>query len=517
MAQIKAAVEMNALNDVVTADTLVLQAAIQQSEQHHFIQGFIKAHQYLGDYFIRKNHSLKAISHYQTALKKIQLLEDEYWESTFYLNQRIANVYHSMGRFRESKERHEILLNKLDHVPSYFSSKKVLELRRMTVQNVGSNALHMGELDHAISYLLQAKEIDSKEIYDNEEERLASDMMLILNLGAAYLFKGDGKSAKPYVEEHLAYMIGERKNLKETAKSYGNLAYCEFLLKNYENAYKNYEKSIAISEENGYSDVTMITYKDLSDTYKAQGRFAPAITYLDKYYVLKDSIQGTKVQQNIDALRVQHESDINEQQIIQLNQKNKIIRQEKILFTATLVFVLLGALFLAGYLFYVNRKGKQNALVRKLELKNTQQELSFKKQDITRMALEISKKQELADDLLIKIKQIEPFINLKGQKEWKALSQYIRENLQSSEEQKILNQNVEEINNSFYNQLSETYPNLSKSEKELCSYIRLGLSNKEISAIRNVSPEAIRSGRFRLRKKLNLDSKEDVEAFLERL
>ena len=87
--------------------------------------------------------------------------------------------------------------------------------------------------------------------------------------------------------------------------------------------------------------------------------------------------------------------------------------------------------------------------------------------------------------------------------------------LLTNEDQKIFQENIDAINHAFYAKLNDNFPNLNQSEKELCSYLRLGLSNKEIAALRGVTAEAIRSSRFRLRKKLGMDSKADVMVFLQ--
>jgi DNA-binding CsgD family transcriptional regulator len=44
--------------------------------------------------------------------------------------------------------------------------------------------------------------------------------------------------------------------------------------------------------------------------------------------------------------------------------------------------------------------------------------------------------------------------------------------------------------------------------------LRVGLSTKEIADVQYVSIDAIRKSRYRIRKKLNLDSKESLEKFI---
>jgi DNA-binding CsgD family transcriptional regulator len=51
----------------------------------------------------------------------------------------------------------------------------------------------------------------------------------------------------------------------------------------------------------------------------------------------------------------------------------------------------------------------------------------------------------------------------------------------------------------------------------LCGFIKVGLSNKEIAALNNITPKAVEMARYRLRKKLNVDGQVDLAGFFEAL
>ena len=85
------------------------------------------------------------------------------------------------------------------------------------------------------------------------------------------------------------------------------------------------------------------------------------------------------------------------------------------------------------------------------------------------------------------------------------------------EKQNLLQEKVEEVGNEFVQQIKDNYPGLSSTELELCTLIRLRLSNKEIARIRNISSESARKARFRLKKKLGLSPEDDLEEILSNL
>ncbi len=66
----------------------------------------------------------------------------------------------------------------------------------------------------------------------------------------------------------------------------------------------------------------------------------------------------------------------------------------------------------------------------------------------------------------------------------------------------------------FTHNLLEKHPDLTPSETKLCVLINLGMSIKDISSLLNQSPDGIKVSRSRLRKKLNLETEQNLESFL---
>ena len=69
-------------------------------------------------------------------------------------------------------------------------------------------------------------------------------------------------------------------------------------------------------------------------------------------------------------------------------------------------------------------------------------------------------------------------------------------------------------NKYFYDSLLKDFPNLTKTELLVLSYISLAIDAKEIARIQNVSIDAIRKMRYRIRKKMNLEPEESLENFI---
>lgn len=115
------------------------------------------------------------------------------------------------------------------------------------------------------------------------------------------------------------------------------------------------------------------------------------------------------------------------------------------------------------------------------------------------------------ENLIEQLNEIQGEDNLQKIKiDLKKLSSTMKLLLDAGKKFTILNQNISSVNSAFYDRLIERFPELTKSELELCAYIRLNLSNKEISSLKNISGDSLRGIRYRLRKKMNLNKREDL-------
>ncbi len=74
--------------------------------------------------------------------------------------------------------------------------------------------------------------------------------------------------------------------------------------------------------------------------------------------------------------------------------------------------------------------------------------------------------------------------------------------------------NFEKIHPNFSHSLQNLYPSISANELKLCALLRLNLSSKEIGQLLNITQESVNKARYRLRKKIGLNPKEDFFTFL---
>jgi len=78
----------------------------------------------------------------------------------------------------------------------------------------------------------------------------------------------------------------------------------------------------------------------------------------------------------------------------------------------------------------------------------------------------------------------------------------------------ILKQNVEDLNFEFLKRLKEKHSDLTTTDIEICSLIKLGFSSQEICNLRSTTKFALKSSRYRLRKKFKLNPEESLRQYL---
>lgn len=78
-------------------------------------------------------------------------------------------------------------------------------------------------------------------------------------------------------------------------------------------------------------------------------------------------------------------------------------------------------------------------------------------------------------------------------------------------------ENFNLVNNNFSQKLSDRYSWMSLNERKLSIYIKMGLQNKEIAPLLNLSVRGVEMLRYRVRKKMDLDRSESLYEFIQRL
>ena len=76
--------------------------------------------------------------------------------------------------------------------------------------------------------------------------------------------------------------------------------------------------------------------------------------------------------------------------------------------------------------------------------------------------------------------------------------------------------NFDQVHSDFLKRLGEKHDHLSPNDYRLCAYLRMNLSTKEIASLMNISVRGVEASRYRLRRRLNLDTDVNLTEYLMR-
>ncbi|MDW3209420.1 MAG: two-component regulator propeller domain-containing protein [Reichenbachiella sp.] len=139
----------------------------------------------------------------------------------------------------------------------------------------------------------------------------------------------------------------------------------------------------------------------------------------------------------------------------------------------------------------------------------------LKNKELGSVALEITKKNEFLSQLKKGLTQIASSVTKDAEQKIKRSIRSIDQNMRSDNNWERFEMYFDESHQDFIKKLKEKQPDLTKSSINLCAFIKLDLSTKEIASLMNISVSGVEKRRYRLRKKLNLNSDTNLQAFLE--
>lgn len=200
----------------------------------------------------------------------------------------------------------------------------------------------------------------------------------------------------------------------------------------------------------------------------------------------------------LERLVAKRTEEIQQQNDKIITQKNEIIRQKEELIRQ-------GELVLQTQMALSSAERKN----RRLKEKQLQQALERKNKQLTTVSLRIIQKNKTLKELGKKIGDISgatPKIN----RDLRKLQKLIDESFRLDKDWDEFKLYFEQVYVDFYQNLHERYPDLTNTELRHCALIKLNLSISECANILGISPESVKISRFRLKKKMNLETQNEV-------
>lgn len=90
----------------------------------------------------------------------------------------------------------------------------------------------------------------------------------------------------------------------------------------------------------------------------------------------------------------------------------------------------------------------------------------------------------------------------------------INNGIQDEYEWELFEQLYDQAHGDFFRRFKEKYPKVTPSDLRLCAYLRMNLSSKEIAPLLNITVRGVEERRYRLRKRLDLDTQVNLNELI---
>ncbi|TDS57872.1 tetratricopeptide repeat protein [Myroides indicus] len=460
------------------------------------------------------------------------LKSKSYFEQTNYYNE-LGEVYNGLGGLYYG-------LNEMDKSENYYQSAYDLFNKNKNTRGKAVIKANFGLVRVALKDYKEAKVnlYSSLKTFENLKDTVSSIRILLL-ISKIATSEGNIRESKEILDKTqvLNHSINNKLFNSSIAFNYG---YAYELEGNLDKAIECYERTYEdISNQDFFPIEALDALKRLSDILKKKERFEDALLFMNKYYEEKDRINGPNIRQNVEAIEWNTLLEKQEYDFKIDVQKQKNLNKTYII----IILSVLSSVIIIWILYKNKNKSLQISklenmrLLEKLKanmelelLKNKQHELEMNSKNEFEL---LQKKQYLLDiesknrelnllsmQLLSKNKlfnEIEKqIVNATNNPKitFNQILKIIRQNRNSKQDWQIFEEIFQKIHPNFFKTLRDKFPDLSKTEIRICAFIKMWMSNTEISELLNINQTSLITARYKMRKKFRLSRNEDLDEYI---
>jgi len=433
----------------------------------------------------------------------------------------IAEAYNRIGRILFNQ-------NNLDDALYYFTksgeiSKDVSNSIYVAISynNIGEVYRQKGELTKALEYYKQSIELN------NESNNLSLKAINLENMGLISSLQGNVGQAFDYYNKSLSIynLINDANGLSKLHI----LMAAEYLKSNNtQGAFDSYKNAYDLAIKYNFWEQIKLASLGLSNIYQDQNEYRKSLAYHQIYSQYNDSIIKKQMSDELFELQSHFLTDLKEKEIqikdadIAILENEQVINnlRQNLLVLGIIVFIVLTVSIIVRLRFRVKKEKILNLNNKKLH--ETQQqllrvELNSKDNDLANFALTVVQKNKILKQIKTDLSNLSSETDDNLNRKLKELSIHVQQSLQINKDIEEFQEKIDTTYDDYFRKLNLKYPSLTKNEKRLCALLRLNLSTKEISSLNNISIKAVEMGRYRLRKKFNIDNKQSLHEYLNQI
>ena len=315
------------------------------------------------------------------------------------------------------------------------------------------------------------------------------------NLGSYFLERKQFDSSY-----HYLILAGE---LARSIQNAAQVAACNQRLSNYflttgdpVTALKWAQEALRVGQAHGLKKDIYEAMNTIRRIYLQKNEIALAYHYDTLANMMKDSLDLDANNALLSKLELQYELD-------KSAQEKRMAEQRRLAATILILVILIAAVVILVLLYF---RFRLRSKYYRLQNEKLEAELEFKNKELASNVMSLMKKNEILSEItqqLIDLKQ------KAAKDETREAIDHIAGDLQRSMDVKIWEEfelRFRQVHKDFYDKLLQKYPDLSPNEQKLCAFLRLNMTNKEISELTGQSIKALETARYRLRIKFGISN-----------
>ncbi len=478
--------------------------------------GLAKANRIIGVAHWAQGNQNKALEYLNTSHEFYKKIQDRTGLANTRLN--IGMVYADLKEYEKALHHYEQAINE-------FTALGLKGRIATTFTKIGTILIEQHKDAEALQYLTDALQMH---IANNFTYGIAEAHN---RLGVLYLHKSEIEQASYHIKKsmELGITVNDIDGLTNNLIIYGKILR---LSDHLDQAVLQLNKGLELAKENNLKKYELSAYDELKELKKQQYKPEEALLFYDKYVTLKDSLFNSEKSKQIAYLEFENELDGKDKELLALKAQEKKDSLIKIILIFGFIII-----SICGYIIFIiskqrakkskelsaktqellesayilTQKDLENSELKQQEL---QRQLDFKNKELTSYTLNFIKKNEVVQQLKSTIQDIKKSSSIEKDKLIADLNKIIRKNLSIDRDWEDFTRFFEDAHQGFYTKLKSKHQDLSTNDLKICSLVRLNLNIKETASILGISPESVKTARYRLRKKLGLDPQQEILTYL---
>ena len=162
-------------------------------------------------------------------------------------------------------------------------------------------------------------------------------------------------------------------------------------------------------------------------------------------------------------------------------------------------------------------KALLNEKLKEEENRRLQNEMAITNRELATITLYVQEKNKVFEDLQNQLNATIAKTEGQGKSELQNISKTIRQSISFESDWDKIKLHFEKVHPEFFQKLQAGFPQLTQNELKHCAYIRMNMNNKETANLMNIDANSVKMNRYRIKKKMNLDPEDDLNAIIQQL